>query len=256
MPGLFNDDQLESIFNAWRRTIRVDPLLGRLAMPDLRPFATAFNLALTGDDESDDLMKSCSDLLSEDLDPNTVIRVTTFLAETFTDEAGTDSGAVTMSLVSTLGRVCGLLADSMVADMREIARRDALTGLRNRLAWDEFLDSEETKGLTVALLDLNKFKEINDTLGHAEGDRVLKQFATEVADAVAPAQMFRIGGDEYAVAMIDGDEPALRAALEKLHASEGVASFSFGIAVPTEGLLHSRDVVKRADVLMYEMKHQ
>src|SRR5215211_3146667 len=152
MPGLLTDGQLDTVYNAWRRSLRVDPLLGRQAMPDLRPLAVAFNLALTGDDESDALMASCSDLLNEDLDPNIVIRATTFLAETFTDEAGTQSGAVMKSLVSTLGRVCGLLADSMVADIREMARRDPLTGLRNRLAWDEVLESAVGKELTVALV--------------------------------------------------------------------------------------------------------
>lgn len=255
MPGLLTDSQLDTVYNAWRRSIRVDPLLGRQAMPDLRPLAVAFNLALTGDDESDALMASCSDLLSEDLDPNIVIRATTFLAETFTDEAGTESGAVTKSLVSTLGRVCGLLADSMVADMREMATRDPLTGLRNRLAWDEVLESAAGKQLTVALVDLDKFKEINDTEGHAEGDRVLAKFAAQMTEAVDPALVFRIGGDEYAVAWVDGDEASLRGSLTELHESEDVTSFSFGLVSTSDGLLQPREIVKRADELMYEMKH-
>jgi diguanylate cyclase (GGDEF)-like protein len=255
VAGLLNDGRLDTVYNAWRRSIRVDPLLGRQAMPDLRPFATAFNLALTGDDESDDLMASCSDLLSENLDPNIVIRVTTFLAETFTDEAGTESGAVTKSLVSTLGRVCGLLADSMVADMREMAHRDPTTGLRNRLAWNELLDSVTGKMLTASLVDLDKFKEINDSQGHDAGDRILTRFAAELTEAVDPAVVFRIGGDEYAVAWVDGDEAVLRDALEKLHESEEPASFSFGVASTSGDLVNPRQVVKKADELMYDMKH-
>jgi diguanylate cyclase (GGDEF)-like protein len=225
-------------------------------MPDLKPLAIAFNLALTGDDESDDLMTSCSDLLSENLDPNIVIRVTTFLAETFTDEAGTDSGAVTKSLVSTLGRVCGLLADSMVAEMREMAHRDPLTGLRNRLAWNELLDSTTDKILTVSLVDLDNFKEINDSQGHDAGDRILTRFGVQLAEAVNPAVVFRIGGDEYAIAWVDGEEAVMRDALKALHESEEAASFSFGVASTSDDLGSPGEVVKKADELMYAMKHE
>jgi len=235
--------------------MRVDPLLGRQAMPDLKPFATAFNLALTGDDASDDLMASCSDLLSENLDPNIVIRVTTFLAETFTDEAGTESGAVTKSLVSTLGRVCGLLADSMVAEMREMAHRDPLTGLRSRLAWNELLESATGNALTVSLVDLDNFKAINDSQGHDAGDRILTKFGAQLTDAVNPALVFRIGGDEFAVAWIDGDSSALREALDKLRHSEETAGFSFGIASTSNDLVSPHDVVKKADEQMYAMKN-
>lgn len=255
MAGLFEEERLERVFKAWRRAIRVDPILARVAMPDLHPFADAFNLALTGDDESDTLMVSCSELLNQDLDPNIVIRVTTFLAETFGDEAGTDSGAVTMSLVSTLGRVCGLLADSMVAEMSELARRDPLTGLRNRLAWSEYLNSVGQRRVSIALVDLNKFKQINDTLGHEEGDRVLTAFAADLTGAVDQALAFRIGGDEFAVAVTDGSDHDLEEPLDKLKGRDGVADFSYGVASTSEHHVHPRDVANRADELMYEMKN-
>jgi diguanylate cyclase (GGDEF)-like protein len=255
VAGLFEEERLERVFKAWRRAIRVDPILGRVAMPDLHPFADAFNLALTGDDETDALMASCSELLNQDLDPNIVIRVTTFLAETFVDEAGTDSGAETMSLVSTLGRVCGLLADEMVAEMSELARRDPLTALRNRLAWDEHLNAVGQRRITIALVDLNKFKQINDSIGHEEGDRVLTAFAADLIEAVDPALAFRIGGDEFAVAIIDGSDRDLEEPLSELKGRERISDFSYGVASTSEHHVHPRDVAKRADDLMYEMKH-
>jgi diguanylate cyclase (GGDEF)-like protein len=255
VAGLFEEERLERVFKAWRRAIRVDPILGRVAMPDLHPFADAFNLALTGEDESDALMASCSELLNQDLDPNIVIRVTTFLAETFGDEAGTDSGAVTMSLVSTLGRVCGLLADSMVTEMGELARRDPLTGLRNRLAWTEHLNTVGQRRVSIGLIDLNKFKQINDSMGHEQGDRVLAAFAADLTEAVDPALAFRIGGDEFAVAVIDGAGHDLEEPLSKLRGRDGVSEFSYGVASTSEHVVLPRDVVNRADELMYEMKN-
>src|SRR5689334_10137342 len=104
MPGLLNEAPLGRVFNAWRRAMRLDPLLSRVAMPDLMPLATSFNNALTGDDDGA-LSEACDVLVRTNLEPSHVIRATTFLAETFTDEVGNTSGAVTKSLVTTLGHV-------------------------------------------------------------------------------------------------------------------------------------------------------
>src|SRR6059058_270746 len=113
MSGLLGDAALLRVFNAWRRAIRHDPLLVRVAFPELRPFAEAFNNALTGDDNGE-LTDACGQLVAARLEALPVVRITTMLAETFADEVGTSSGAVTKSLVGTLGYVCALLAESMV----------------------------------------------------------------------------------------------------------------------------------------------
>src|SRR5262245_126989 len=128
MPGLLPSESFDRVFNAWRRAMRQDPLLSRVAMPELRPLAEAFNHELTGDD-NEQLADACTVLVRGELDAARVVRITTFLAETFTDEVGTSSGAVTKSLVGTLGYVCGLMMTTMVADASEQARRDVLTGL-------------------------------------------------------------------------------------------------------------------------------
>lgn len=257
MSGLLDQRPLERVFNAWRRVLRLDPLLSRVPMPELRPFAEAFNLALTGEDDGGDLAASCDELVRNQLEPNTVIRITTVLAETFTDEVGATSGAVTKSLVGTLGHVCGLLTTTMVADEREVARRDALTALENRLAWDEALldDAQIGHDVAVSMLDLDGLKQVNDTHGHLEGNRYLQKFAADLVQALPEgATPYRLGGDEYAVRWPAGSDEGLKRVLETLRDTDGVAPFSFGIAEASQGGLDPEALTNIADERMYEMK--
>jgi diguanylate cyclase (GGDEF)-like protein len=92
------------------------------------------------------------------------------------------------------------------ARAREEARLDKLTGVRNRRAFDEALETEverarrEESRLTVAMIDIHSFKLINDRFGHAEGDRCLREVAQAIAASVRqPDLCFRWGGDEFAL---------------------------------------------------------
>jgi diguanylate cyclase (GGDEF)-like protein len=258
MPGLLDDDALTKVFNAWRRVLRLDPLLSRVATPDLRPFVEAFNLALTGDDDGDALAATCDELVQNQLEASVVIRMTTILAETFTDEAGTTSGAVTKSLVGTFGHVCGLLTVTMVANMRELARRDALTGLENRLAWNEDLLSDLISDgeVAVAILDLDGLKQINDGEGHDAGDLYLRKFAADVVLALSEgATAYRFGGDEYAVRWPKETSERLRQSLSTLATGDGVAPFSFGVGQASSDSRDPERLTKIADERMYEMKN-
>ncbi len=92
------------------------------------------------------------------------------------------------------------------AKAREEARVDKLTGLRNRRAFDEALEQEVERArrhgtpLTVAMADVQDFKQINDSFGHAEGDRCLREVADAIGGSVRrPDFCFRWGGDEFAV---------------------------------------------------------
>lgn len=226
-------------------------------MPDLRPFSEAFNDVLTGE-ETGELDVACADLVRQDLDPGTVIRITTILAETFTDEVGTQSGAVTKSLVSTLGHVCGLLTTTMVHDVEESARRDALTGLENRIAWDAALADQLGYGeLTLVIIDLDGLKRVNDEEGHLAGDEYLRKFAADLRAAIPDgARAYRFGGDEYSVIMPHGSVSATESVLEDLAGIDGVAPFSYGTATsPREG--RDAETLKRlADERMYAMKRE
>jgi diguanylate cyclase (GGDEF)-like protein len=258
MPGLLDSAALDRVFNAWRRVLRLDPLLSRAPTPELRPFAEAFNLALTGDDDSDALPGACEEMARNELDAITLIRITTILAETFTDEAGNASGAVTKGLVSTLGHVCALMTKTLVADERIVARRDVLTGLENKLAWAEAMQAaaSESCDITIALIDLDGLKKINDTLGHLEGgDPYLRRFGAELAQSLPEgATAYRFMGDEYAVRWPGADEGELARHLEELRDKEGGSPFGFGIArgVPNPG--NPEALTEQADARLIEMK--
>jgi ribonuclease P protein subunit RPR2 len=110
------------------------------------------------------------------------------------------------------------------------ARRDALTGLPNRRAFDEQLDRLlEEKGhdpVTVTLLDVDGFKDVNDTGGHAAGDEVLATLARILLRAVrASEHVYRIGGDEFALTLAD-------AALYQAKDAGGDRILAAGIVAP------------------------
>ena len=109
---------------------------------------------------------------------------------------------------------------SISLEKEHAALHDALTGLANRkhLVTQMALAGEEHertgRSVALCLLDLDRFKEINDTLGHHTGDRLLEIAATRLARAVRPEDtVARLGGDEFAVLLTDvHDDGALEAA--------------------------------------------
>src|SRR5689334_8219622 len=105
MAGQLDDAALKRVYYAWRSRIRQDPLLYRIVMPELMPFASAFNESLTGEDEGDRVASTCDALVRARLEPGTVIRIATFLAQSFFDEIGTTSAVQAKTLLGTFGHV-------------------------------------------------------------------------------------------------------------------------------------------------------
>ena len=156
------------------------------------------------------------------------------------------------------------------------ARHDSLTGLLNRAALLQDGEaslrqewSEEGSGRVTALLviDLDGFKTINDTLGHAAGDALLVQVASTLSSSVRTSDLvYRLGGDEFAVVLrhlLPGTGPleVSRAVLAHLRAArfacEGVAlavDASLGVAVFPEHGRHVPELLQHADVAMYQAK--
>jgi diguanylate cyclase (GGDEF)-like protein len=260
LPGLLESEALDRVFNAWRRAARRDRLMSKAAATNMRAFAEAFNAALTGEDGGS-LPDACSQMLDDDMDPATVVRLATSLVEIVIDEVGTDSGATVRSLVTTHGDVCALLSSQMVAAEATLARRDVLTALENDRAYDEALDEELERSaaggrpLALAVLDLDGFKEVNDTHGHEAGNQYLRAFAAALRAAIPEgARAYRFGGDEFAVIFVG---PAVHVAVDSLGglaASNDAVPFSWGLAVfPADGST-AAELKDRADSAMYAMK--
>ncbi|MDP9798537.1 diguanylate cyclase (GGDEF)-like protein [Catenuloplanes nepalensis] len=159
---------------------------------------------------------------------------------------------------------------SVAASHAQEATHDQLTGLLNRRALLDrgarHLHEPHIDGLTAMLLvDLNHFKEVNDTLGHTAGDAVLTEVARRLEDAAHPDDVVaRLGGDEFAVLLRGLSAPAVamhraEVLLDTLHhpfTAEGMqlrVEASGGIAVaPGRGGM--TELLRRADVAMYQAK--
>jgi diguanylate cyclase (GGDEF)-like protein/PAS domain S-box-containing protein len=149
-----------------------------------------------------------------------------------------------------------------------MALHDGLTGLPNRISLNRWLDSEiaraaaQRRQVAVVAIDLDRFKEINDTHGHAAGDRVLEQIGSGLTQALERGEIAaRVGGDEFAVAKHYSDPAELEAFVERISHSlavsdgEGaVVGASFGIATYPGDAQGREALLNNADLAMYRAK--
>jgi diguanylate cyclase (GGDEF)-like protein len=143
--------------------------------------------------------------------------------------------------------------------LRRDASTDPLTGVANRRAWEveaarSLAHAARTgEPLTIAVLDLDGFKEVNDRDGHSAGDRVLREVATEWHARLRAADLLgRHGGDEFVLCLPGTDGPAAREVLDRLHGGLPVG-WSVGTATAAPGdTLHT--LLQRADAELYENK--
>ncbi|BCY12291.1 GGDEF domain-containing protein [Actinoplanes sp. L3-i22] len=150
--------------------------------------------------------------------------------------------------------------------LQKQATSDALTGAANRRAFDEALHravgaatrSGEPAGLV--LIDVDHFKQINDTWGHAAGDLALRAVADALRAAAEGTQhlVARLGGDEFAVLLRDDPARYVERARAALRAVEGLPSgppnLSIGIAVAPDHALTAEELQRVADAALYEAK--
>lgn len=166
---------------------------------------------------------------------------------------------------------------SLARQLREQASRDPLTGLTNRTHLLEVISnalttaarSRRTRTLAVLFLDLDRFKTVNDSLGHAAGDELLCAVASRLRKAVRPGDMVgRLGGDEFVV-LLEG-LPRSTAVSEAEHVADRIlralaqpmtirqrqvfVSASIGLTVASGTNRDADDLLRDADIAMYRAK--
>ncbi|MED1949505.1 putative bifunctional diguanylate cyclase/phosphodiesterase [Brevibacillus centrosporus] len=153
------------------------------------------------------------------------------------------------------------------------ALHDELTGLPNRRMFHQALSQaieryrEEPTPFAVFVMDIDRFKLINDSLGHTYGDRFLQEVSNRIRECAEgyPVTIARLGGDEFTLILENCDEPSLAAELAeklvkaievpyRLQNNDYYVSASIGIAIYPTHCASEEDLLKNADTAMYEVK--
>jgi diguanylate cyclase (GGDEF)-like protein len=179
--------------------------------------------------------------------------------------------AFTDSHTAMLALLASIIGSSMAnaerfSQAQHESHHDQLTGMPNRRFYDQELQVEFARAsryghpLTLALLDLDGFKTINDTQGHPAGDEVLRSVAEALRRSVRSIdRSFRLGGDEFAILLPETSLHAAAIVLERV--SRAVAELSAGVGV-SAGLAEARsfqraeDFHAAADEQLYQVKSQ
>ncbi len=174
--------------------------------------------------------------------------------------------------LESLGQVIGLSLTN-AHNLRELAHRanhDALTGLGNRAALHDYLRSRAGDRCAVLLFDLDRFKQVNDALGHAVGDKLLCAMAEQLEQYLdgRPAQLFRLGGDEFVIIHALNGDTTQREVLTMARELAAViakplqigefslrAPASIGVALAPDHGDNSHELLRCADVAMYHAKN-
>ena len=158
---------------------------------------------------------------------------------------------------------------SHASDVEHQAYTDAMTQVKNRAAFNleiEQLDSQTCPRLTLFMVDLNNLKQINDTLGHPTGDKLICDLVNCLEGAFGPiGNIYRYGGDEFVVILDDSSMEDVTRARERFdhlllqHSQRGGCEISVAVGMasrmePQHDKLHVSELLHLADVAMYRLK--
>jgi diguanylate cyclase (GGDEF)-like protein len=154
----------------------------------------------------------------------------------------------------------------------DLVTRDGLTEVFNKRKYDDEADREFARALryrrslSLIVMDVDDFKEVNDSYGHLCGDFVLKQLTTMIRGLLRPEQVLaRVGGDEFAILSPETDLDGARTLAEKLRDRVAGLDYSycdcrigvtcsFGVATMTPGMARPQDLYEAADQALYGAK--
>jgi len=164
---------------------------------------------------------------------------------------------------------CGVASLCQLALTLHLARHgathDSLTGLCNRRAFDEAVATAAAKSsrygwdFTVVIMDLDGFKEVNDTFGHLVGDQTLRSFGQSLRKALRTGDVAaRVGGDEFGAILSNaGPEAAdvlMKRIWREIPSDYPIRGVSFGLASAPEETVHPDELFRLADARLYDQK--
>ncbi|WP_423067134.1 putative bifunctional diguanylate cyclase/phosphodiesterase [Devosia sp. CN2-171] len=178
---------------------------------------------------------------------------------------------VVIALLAVLWRSSSAL-ESKSAEAERQASIDLLTGLPNRLNFDRQFEHRlsvlalRDPPLALMMLDLDRFKQVNDTLGHHAGDELIRAVGERLAGILGPTDVLaRLGGDEFAILHICHAGSVEVSALAqrivdaiarpfRVQGTDAFVGVSIGIVITGAGILDSRELSRKADIALYEAK--
>jgi diguanylate cyclase (GGDEF)-like protein len=156
----------------------------------------------------------------------------------------------------------GLVVGSLVGRLRQEAATDVLTGLANRRSWEDTLERELARAwrqhlpVSVAVIDLDHFKALNDRSGHQAGDRVLKHVSASWGDVIRDEDVLaRPGGDEFGLVLPNCAQRQALQILDRLRKKTPDLTFSAGLA-SWDGSEQATALMERADIALYRAKNR
>lgn len=179
------------------------------------------------------------------------------LAVGWPQNASADGSRATV--VALLAHEAAVMIDRAdeLSELTDMASTDPLTGLPNRRAWDVHVAQALGTGrpFTIAMLDIDHFKEFNDTYGHPAGDRLLCETAAAWREQLRSGDLLaRLGGEEFGLLLLDCDSDLATDVIERLRGQvyrQRTCSAGFAAARPGES---AEQVMARADAALYEAK--
>jgi diguanylate cyclase (GGDEF)-like protein/PAS domain S-box-containing protein len=254
------------VFETGKSILCTSPEELAVARADLSPA----NLRLLGQATPDDMLLQsaiCSPLVTEGR-----VLGSMFVA---TSKAGSPFQLTDLALLEAAASHIAVALDKaqLHGETKVRAITDGLTGLYNRAHFYERLPQETERssrynhGFAVAMMDVDHFKQYNDTRGHQEGDKMLRLVADSIRSGLRRSDLaFRYGGDEFAAILLQADAARARAVMDRINrhlaknlkqlsdAAAGELTLSAGIACFAEDGSSPDELVRAADIALYNAK--